>query len=382
MTAPSTSTPNRPRPGSPLRAFPALAVALLAALALAGCSVEISAEPVDTETRPLDQSFPLAAGETLRLANLAGAMEVEPGPAGEVRVEATIHAAGRNAGETRELLDGIEWVRHQDGWALSYPVREHSKFHYPREGNLGWVDRSTSKYLGRRVTVVGSKTASTPTLFADLKVFVPAEGAVELRNVVGTIDGGDLAGELTLDTASGDVRVTSFRGELTVDTGSGDVEVGRADGSVSVDTGSGDVDLGEVYGEKVLVDTGSGDVEVGPGRLRSISVDTGSGEIAVRGVDAETMEFDTGSGDIRVESPLDWARTLTADTGSGDVEIYGDPEATFRITADQGSGDLDVRYDDVRWIRSGREVVGAERGEMHTRIEVDTGSGDCVLAPR
>jgi hypothetical protein len=36
----------------------------------------------------------------------------------------------------------------------------------------------------------------------------------------------------------------------------------------------------------------------------------------------------------------------------------------------------------VRWIKRGSKVVGAERGEQHTRIAVDTGSGDCVLAPR
>lgn len=382
MTARSTATAHPAAPNPRLRPLPALALALVAALSGAACTVEIEAESVDTETRSLEQSFPIAAGETVRLANLAGTMLVEPGPAGEVRVEATIHAAGRNPAETQELLDGMEWIRHEDGWALSYPVREHSKFHYPREGTFGWADRNTSKYLGRRVTVVGGKSGSIPTLYADLRVIVPAEGAVELRNVVGPIDGGDLAGDLTLDTGTGDVKVTSFSGDLTVDTGSGDVEIGRAEGTVNVDTGSGDVHLGEVNGERVLVDTGSGDVEVGPGRLRSITVDTGSGEITLRDVDAETIEADTGSGDVVIESPLDWARRVVVDTGSGDVEIYGDPRATFRITADQGSGELDVRYDDVRWLRDGREITGAERGDLHTTIEVDTGSGDCVLAPR
>ncbi len=376
MTARSARIARRP-------ASPAAALTLaLAALIGLGCTVDIDAGPVATETRTLEQAFPLAAGDSLRLANLAGRMAIEPGPDGEVRVEATIHAAGRDGEETRRLLEGMAWVRDEDGWALSYPVADHSRFHYPREGVFRWGSHSTTRYLGRRVTVTARKTASTPTLYADLKVFLPGAGKVKLRNVVGAVDGGELAGDLTVDTGSGDVRIAAFRGALAIDTGSGDVQVDAVDGRADVDTGSGDVVIGAVAGDEVTVDTGSGDVRVGEGRLRSLSADTGSGDIAAHRVDAETMDFDTGSGDIRVESPLNWARSLKADTGSGDVEIYADPEATFRLTADQGSGDLDVRYADVRWIKSGRRIVGAERGDMHTRIEVDTGSGDCVLAPR
>jgi DUF4097 and DUF4098 domain-containing protein YvlB len=73
-----------------------------------------------------------------------------------------------------------------------------------------------------------------------------------------------------------------------------------------------------------------------------------------------------------------------ADTGSGDVEIYGGPDADFRLTADQGSGDLRVGYDDAKLQYEDsrhRKVVGATRGDGRTRIEIDTGSGDAVVAP-
>lgn len=374
MTARSVHSARRP-------AMAALTLALTLSAGLA-CTVDIDAGPIETDTRLVERSFPLAEGGRLHLANLAGRLEIEPGPPGEVRVEATVHAAGRDADETRRLLEGMEWVRHEDGWALSYPVEEHARFHYPREGVFRWGSTNTARYLGRRVTVTARKSASVPTLYADLRVTMPPAGALALRNVVGAVDGGELAGELTIDTGSGDVGVASFRGPLGIDTGSGDVRVEAVDGSADVDTGSGDVIIGRASGDVVSVDTGSGDVSVGEGRLRALTIDTGSGDIEVAHVDAETMDFGTGSGDITIESPLNWARSLTANTGSGDVEIYGPPDATFRLTADQGNGDLDVRYADVTWIRSGRRVVGAQRGDMHTRIDVDTGSGDCVLAPR
>lgn len=381
-----SSTRIHARTRSTLRLAALLPLSLLSLLlVLAGCTIDIdsSADPVDTETRSFERSFPLPAGDSLRLANLAGTAELAGDEAGgEVRVEVTVHAAGRDEAQTQELLGSLDWVRDGGGWALSYPVGEYSKFHYQRGRGFSWGSRATTKYLGKRVTVTHHHSASIPTLFADLRITVPAGAGLALRNVVGEVTGGDLAGTLEIDTGSGDVTLESFRGDLVVDTGSGDVSVGSLDGSGNVDTGSGDVEIGDLAGDRVLVDTGSGDVVLGPGRMRSLEVDTGSGDIEGRDVDAESMMFDTGSGDVKISGPLDWARSVTADTGSGDVEIYGDPGASFRIVADQGSGDLDVRYDGVEWIRRGRKIVGATRGDEHTKIEVDTGSGDCVLAPR
>lgn len=375
-----TSPTHRP---SPLR-LTMLALLLPLWVAAAGCTIDIDAStsPVDTETRTFEHSFPVVPGETLQLANLMGEAELVAGSGDEVRIETTAHAAGRDEAQTQELLASLGWVRDGEGWALSYPVDDYTKYSYRRRPNFAWGSRTTTKYLGRRVTITSSGSGSVPTLFADLRIEMPDGADLKVRNVVGGVTGGELAGTLNVDTGSGDVTIESFRGDLVVDTGSGDVEVLRLNGSGNVDTGSGDVDLGELAGDGVVVDTGSGDVRFGPGRLRSLSVDTGSGDIEGRDFDAETMVFDTGSGDVFVSGPLDWARSVVADTGSGDVEIYGDAEASFRITADQGSGDLDVRYDGVSFIRDGRKIVGAERGDRHTVIEVDTGSGDCVLAPR
>ena len=381
------------RPRS-LRAAATLAAAVLLA-SVAGAAARAE------ETRSFEKSFPLGA-TTLRLANLAGAVELtagggagrlEAGSGGAVRVEVTVHAEGRDAAETRALLDGMQWVQDRDQkgreiWALSYPVKRYDRFHYPTEKSESWFggfgSRTSTTYLGERVSVVGERSSSAPTLYADLKITMPAGADLGVRNAVGPIHGGELAGRLDLDTGSGDVDLAAFDGPLAIDTGSGDVRVGRVAGDTSVDTGSGDVNIGEtggVAGDKLDIDTGSGDVRVGAGKLTRLSVDTGSGSIRVTDLDAETFKLDTGSGDVTLRSPLVLARTVTVDTGSGDVEIYGGADASFRVAADQGSGRLDVRYADAELIRDRREVVGARRGDGRTRIDVDTGSGDCVIAP-
>jgi len=369
-----------------------------------------------TQTRTLTETFP--ASTAVRLANLAGAVELIPGSGGEVRVEATVHAEGGSAEETRRLLDGMGWkksrdVLGKDGWALSYPIDDYRGFAYPGSGRgsgsgssalsswLGWLtsSNSTIRFEGHRVRVVGKRSGSMPVLYADLRITVPAGAELVIRNGVGPVEGGDLSGDLTVDTGSGDVRIASFDGALLVDTGSGDVDLGPVEGSLSVDTGSGDVDvagltgkglvdtgsghirLRDVASQRLHLDTGSGGIEVVGGWADEVEADTGSGDIRLEDVEVVRFVGDTGSGDIELLGSLARAERVTADTGSGDVTIYGGPDASFELTTDLGSGDLTVRYDDAELRRDGRELVGARRGTGQTRIHVDTGSGDCVMAP-
>lgn len=354
------------------------AAALLAVLApaLPACAAE--------QTRTLEQSFRPDGDATLSIANLAGRVRIEAGSGDAVKVVAVIHAEGDDDAETRALLAAMKWVRDDSKagrWALSYPVGDYSRFTYPSEhsGFLGWGSRTSTRYLGRKVTIAGS---GGPTLYADLTVTYPARIPLEVRQIVGHVDGGELYGELTVDTGSADVEIDSFNGKLTVDTGSGDVEVGSFRGDYgNLDTGSGDVVVSHVDARRLRCDTGSGDVTVRDGRVDELEGDTGSGEITIDGVAVKTADLDTGSGDVLLRGDLSQATRVVADTGSGDVEIYGGPDASFRVTADQGSGELEVGYSDAKLEIEDRKVVGATRGDGRTRILIDTGSGDAVVSP-
>jgi Putative adhesin len=362
------------------------------------------------QTRAFTQEFP--AGATVRLANLAGHVEIVPSRGPKVVVEATVH------GETRQLIDGIKWVQARDGkgraeWALSYPVKQHRSFHYPRPDDkdsssdlpefLSWLDNggySSSSYLGEKVRVYPKKRSGVPTLYVDLKITMPAGADLAVRNVVGGTRGGDLDGTLAVDTGSGDVRIASFAGRLGVDTGSGDVRLGAVRGETAVDTGSGDINVGRLVGNgnfdtgsgdvqveqvaagKLAADTGSGNVIVRGGTVARLLADTGSGDVRVLGVEIEELNADTGSGDVTVESSLAQARHLKIGTGSGDVRIVAGPGASFDLDSDQGSGDLSVGYADASLRKDGGKVVGARRGDGRTQIQVGTGSGDCSIRPK
>jgi DUF4097 and DUF4098 domain-containing protein YvlB len=290
-------------------------------------------------------------------------------------------------------------------------VDRYKGFHYPRLNGgrselpsfLSFLENgyTSTTYRGERVRIYGQRRSSAPTLYADLKVALPAGSNVVMRNVVGPVDGnGALQGKLVVKTGSGDVRLASYDGQLTVDTGSGNVRVGSVRGESSIDTGSGDVVIRRLIGNglvdtgsgnvvvenvaagRLSIDTGSGDVTVKQGTAGKLLADTGSGEVRVVGVDIEELTADTGSGDVRIESSLAKARRVVADTGSGDIHIIAGPNASFDVESSQGSGDLQVGYSDAELRKSGKKVVGAKRGNGQTLIRVETGSGDCVITPR
>lgn len=392
-----------------MRRIPAAASVLMLAIGV-GIAPAAFAE---TQTRAFRQAFP-AAG-TVRLANLAGRVELVRGQGKEVVVEATVHAdAGR---ETQSLLQSMKWVKSRDRegreeWALSYPVGKHRAFVYPRQDRKGSDDsgpsflsfldmsQTVTTYRGEKVKIYARPHGGAPTLFADLRIALPVGSDVAFRNAVGPVRGGDLEGGLRVATGSGDVQIASYAGRLTVDTGSGDVIVGSARGETSIDTGSGDVVVKRLIGNgsmdtgsgdvivenvsagKLAVDTGSGDVTVREGTAAHVLAETGSGSVRVVRVELEELDAGTGSGDVVLRASLAKAKRVNAETGSGDVEIKGGPDASFDISSSHGSGELQVGYADATIRKSGKKVVGAKRGDGRTVIRVATGSGDCVISPR
>ncbi|HEX3125766.1 MAG TPA: DUF4097 family beta strand repeat-containing protein [Thermoanaerobaculia bacterium] len=369
------------------------------------------------QTRAFRQAFPVQGANVVRLANLAGRIELVRIQGNQVLVDATVHAQGESGNETQKLLQNMKWVKAEDRhgneeWALSYPVKDYRGFAYPRPGSkkqeeswfLSWLASkgamTSTQYRGERVRVYNERSSSAPMLYADLRIGLPVGSNVVVRNIVGDVRGGQLEGTLKVDTGSGKVEVAAYDGNLVVDTGSGDVVLGSARGETSVDTGSGDVVVRRLVGNgkmdtgsgdvtvenvsagRLYVDTGSGDVIVRGGTASRVIADTGSGNVHVMGVELEELEADTGSGDVVILSSLAQAKRISADTGSGDVEIHAGPNAAFDIESDQGSGDLEVGYADAQLRKDGKKVVGARRGNGQTVIRVETGSGDCVISPK
>jgi DUF4097 and DUF4098 domain-containing protein YvlB len=119
--------------------------------------------------------------------------------------------------------------------------------------------RAKSADVACSIDVAGADiaTASGDTrlenVHGDLSV-KSASGDVSVRNV---------GGRASVNTASGDLDVGVVRGTLNANSASGDISVESVDSDAKANTASGDIDIDAVLQGEVTVNSASGDVAIG-----------------------------------------------------------------------------------------------------------------------
>jgi len=174
------------------------------------------------------------------------------------------------------------------------------------EGSEKQIDATRVELVGDRL-IVEQQRRGFPAFFGrqdeSLHVIahVPHRTRVEITTVSGdaTLDGtftglelkstsgdvrvrGELDGNASVKSVSGDVRLPRVVGDLRVHTVSGDVDAESVDGHVSVNSVSGALHVGSMREGKVNVKSVSGDVEVGiaPGTSIDVNAASASGEVS------------------------------------------------------------------------------------------------------
>ena len=376
------------------------------ALAAAAALAALAALPAGALERSLEKSVPAPPGTEIEFENLAGKITMVAASGENLAVHATVHAEASSSDAAARLADSLRLATEGSGSHVTiyadYPTDDHDVFCYPRPGHdegfsIFGGSRSHFRYRGRSVTVVSSPTLSAVTLYADVRIEVPAGVHIKVKSHVGDLDSSAVAADQTLDTSSGDVTIAAARGRIAVDTGSGDVNASSIEGDVaadtgsghvvfehvrgkaSADTGSGDVTMRDVEGERLYADTGSGDVRLE--RVRgSLLLDTGSG--GVKGHDVVVvgrMKVDTGSGDVHLAGDFSKVDDLYVDTGSGDLVLEASALPSGRYEISTGSGDIDTSYPDLTITRVRRDYIEARLGEGDVHARLETGSGDITL---
>ena len=226
---------------------------------------------------------------TLDLQNVAGDIVITGGGGDSVRIEATKRVRARDAAEARaRLADLLIEVTER-------PDRVEVRTEYPRRRDF-----------------YGS---------VEFTVAVPSGAAVTVQSVSGNIRVTNVDGELRMQSVSGNLVASAVKGLARIRSVSGNLEVSKAEGGdVTGGTMSGDLVLTGLRGKGVELQSVSGDMrladlEVDRAYIRSV---TGDVEYQGRLTRTGRYELQSHSGDLRV-TPRDTGFDLDAATFSGDV---------------------------------------------------------------
>lgn len=318
------------------------------------------------------------SGEQVRIWNLAGRAELVAGSGREVVVELT-RGGSDGARLTVEASAGRLVVRYPSRDILyrdrDESGRSNTTFDVNDDGTFanGWDDDRG----GHRVRI--STTGGGFEGHANLRIHVPQGQRLTLNVGVGTIEVGNVNGELELRTHASAIRARGTRGRLTARTGSGDVHLDDIESErVQASTGSGDVELIGVRSTELRASTGSGDIEGREVRAERFEGSTGSGDIRLESLSGDDLRTSTGSGSVRL-GLLRVPRDLTARTGSGSVTLALPANPNVELDVRTGSGgistDFPVTMDQVRR----NELRGRIGTGNDGRLRVSTGSGSVRL---
>lgn len=208
----------------------------------------------------ISKSFDVTPGGILDIDADVGSIEVVPGVDDRVTVE--VDVSGRDADKLQ-----VDFDRTDDGVRVKARLKDRGH-----------------RYKGYSVN-------------ARFRATVPTKYDVVLDTSGGTIEVGNLDGEIRADTAGGSILVGRVRGPVKADTAGGAIEIEASREDVDADTAGGSIRLGEMGG-RVRADTAGGPIriEVSSGPVRA---STAGGGITIRAASA-AVDASTSGGSVDV----------------------------------------------------------------------------------
>lgn len=263
------------------------------------------------------ETFDVEGPVRVTVENPAGEVKVATGdaPRAEVEVRALRDdEASRDAvANTRvELRDGelvVEVPHRRGSFLIGRDPQVLVDVRVPHDSALAFATASADVAARGRYGEVRGKTASGDVTLTDA-------ASVSLEAASGDLRVDEVRGSARLRTASGDVAIGHAAGRIEAAVVSGDLRVRSADEGGAVQAVSGDIELGAVARGDVEVRSVSGDVSVGvPAGVRvHVDVSTVSGDLdSDFALTATPVESDgpvvsikgrTVSGDLRVRRAL------------------------------------------------------------------------------
>ena len=315
-----------------------ISLALFAAVLLAGCRSQTTAEGT------FDKTFTVNGPVRIDVTNGSGDAHVSTGPPGEVRVHGEIQVHSWSEKGSQERVRELE---------SNPPVSQ--------EGNL---------------VRVGGGGLHVSDVSIDYTIVVPADAQIHATMGSGDVEVDGIKGPANFVSGSGAITASNISGDVQALTGSGAIQFSRVQGQVQATTGSGDITLDTIH-DQVRLHSGSGDMEISS-PADAVEASTGSGDITIKNASAD-IRLRTASGDVVIDGNPLASNYWDIRTSSGDVVLQVPPSASFRLMARSNSGDIDAAIPIVMEGTSQKHELRARLGDGKARVDVQTSSGSVSL---
>jgi len=175
---------------------------------------------------------------------------------------------------------------------------------------------------------------------------VPEKYNLRLDTSGGSIDIGDLDGQVRADTSGGSIDLGVISGRARVSTSGGSIEIEEGGEDVLADTSGGSISIGKAAG-RIDADTSGGSIRIGRSD-GAIKADTAGGSITIKESFA-AVDASTSGGGVRVGFAGQPKRNSSLSTSGGTVTVYLAEGLSFDIDARSGVGvTSDLELDDAR----------------------------------
>jgi len=294
----------------------------------------------EQSTERTTKTFRLGSSGSLGLWNVAGDITVSRANGSDTTVEIVKTAHGRDAADAKELLQLVTVD------ASERSGRAEVRVNYPNGDEMRRRSRR-----GVNVSV-------------DYIVTAPAGTRISVESISGDVRITDLKGDVSAQTVSGDVRISGAHAG-TAKTISGTVEVtdAQVDGPLDASSVSGDVILRRVSARRVDAGSVSGDVKLEDVQSERVSAHSTSAEIWFTGTLVKNGRYDLKafSGDVRL--------ALSGNTG-------------FEVNASSFSGGIHSDFPVTSRGRIDRQKLSGTFGDGSAVLELSTFSGSITISKR
>ncbi len=301
---------------------------LLCLLPAGGCDIQIGDWSRAKYERTVQQREPLASGSTVVAETSLGSIKVFGSEVNDCNVTAKIVVQAPTEQEAQEIAEQVQIRLEQEGNTLTVKADK------PHVKNNRSIGISYCLIVPKQTSIECSSAYGSIEL-GDI------DGNVKAKTSSGSVKGRNIKGRVELDSSYGSVTCTDVSGDnIRLKSSSGSLQADRVQGSVVLDTSYGSITCNDISNGDIKLKTSSGKISLSKAAFISCDIDTSYGSISSDELKGDSIKLHSDSGSINVTNAS--AGRINVSTSYGRIgcrEI-----TTADLAARSGSGSIDIAF--------------------------------------